>query len=109
LVVAALAKQSAAAQPSVDVARKLLPGLGDFTALRVTEGSSAAGRTLGELNLRGSTGATVVALLRGDQRIAFPEAEERLSAGDLVALTGSHDAIEAAGGVLGGQGSAGSH
>jgi CPA2 family monovalent cation:H+ antiporter-2 len=95
-IVAALAKQSAADQPSVDVARRILPGLGDFTALRIGEGSLAAGRTLGELNLRGRTGATVVALLRGDHRIAFPEAGERLLAGDLVALTGSHAAIDAA-------------
>jgi len=96
VVVAALAKQSASEQPSVDLARRLLPGLGDFTALRIAEGSSVDGRTLGELNLRGRTGATIVALLRGDERIAFPEAAERLQGGDLVALTGSHDAIEAA-------------
>jgi CPA2 family monovalent cation:H+ antiporter-2 len=96
VVVAALAKQSATEQPSVDVARRLLPGLGDFTALRIAEGSPADGRTLGQLNLRGRTGATIVALLRGDLRIAFPEAGERLQAGDLVALTGSHDSIEAA-------------
>jgi CPA2 family monovalent cation:H+ antiporter-2 len=96
VVVAALAKQSAMEQPSVDIARRLLPGLGDFTAVRIVEGSLADGRTLGELNLRGRTGATIVALLRGDQRIAFPEAGERLGAGDLVALTGSHDAIDQA-------------
>jgi CPA2 family monovalent cation:H+ antiporter-2 len=96
VVVAALAKQSASELPSVEVARRLLPGLGDFTALRIMEGSPAAGRTLGELNLRGRTGATIVALLRGDQRIAFPEAGERLERGDLIAITGSHDAIDAA-------------
>lgn len=96
VVVAALAKQSANEQAGVTVARRLLPGLGDFTALRIVEGSPADGRTLGELNLRGRTGATIVALLRGDQRIAFPEAGERLQSGDLVALTGSHDAIDAA-------------
>jgi len=104
VVVAALAKQSASEQPSVDLARRLLPGLGDFTALRIGDGSPAAGRTLGELNLRGRTGATIVALLRGDQRIAFPEAGERLQGGDLIALTGSHDAIDAAEAALVGQG-----
>jgi K+:H+ antiporter len=102
-IVAALAKQSAADQPSVDVARRMLPGLGDFTALRIGEGSPAAGRTLGELNLRGRTGATIVALLRGEERIAFPEAGERLLAGDLVALTGSHAAINAAETALAGE------
>ena len=44
----------------------------------------------------------MIALLRGEVRIAFPEAAERLSAGDLVALTGSHEAIAAAAMVLGG-------
>jgi K+:H+ antiporter len=96
VVVAALAKQSADEHSGVDLARRLLPGLGDFTAARVGEGSEAADRTLTELNLRGRTGATILGLLRGDRRIPFPEAGERLQAGDLVALTGSHDAIRAA-------------
>jgi len=99
VVVAALAKQSAA-DSSVDLARRLLPGLGDFTAAQVGEGSEADDRTLTELNLRGRTGATILGLLRGDRRIPFPDAGERLQAGDLVALTGSHDAIKAAQALL---------
>lgn len=103
VVVAALAKQSQhTATHSVDMARRLLPGLGDFTSIRIADGGAADGKTLGQLNLRGRTGATIVALLRGDQRIAFPEAHERLQAGDLVALTGSHDAIGSAALLLGG-------
>jgi CPA2 family monovalent cation:H+ antiporter-2 len=101
VVVAALAKQSHHTEThSVDLARQLLPGLGDFTALRIAEGTEGDGKTLGEINLRGRTGATIVALLRGDLRIAFPEAGERLQAGDLVALTGSHEAIGAAEALL---------
>jgi CPA2 family monovalent cation:H+ antiporter-2 len=96
LVVSALAKQSATEQPSVDLARRLLPGLGDFSAVRVAEGSEADTQTLAGLNLRGRTGATVLALLRGDRRIPFPEAGEKLESGDLVALTGTHEAIDAA-------------
>lgn len=103
LVVAALAKQSRAELPSVDLARQLLPGLGDFTAARVAKGSSADGQTLGDLNLRGRTGATVVGILHGETRTPFPEAEARLTAGDLVALTGSHDAIRAATEILEGR------
>ena len=79
---------------------ELLPGLGDFTAAHVGEGSEADDRTLTELNLRGRTGATILGLLRGDRRIPFPDAGERLQAGDLVALTGSHDAIAAAKALL---------
>jgi CPA2 family monovalent cation:H+ antiporter-2 len=96
LVVSALAKQSHQEVGVIPHARRMLPGLGDFEAVRITPGSEADGKTLGSLGLRGRTGATVVALLRGEERIVFPEADERLSAGDFVAITGSHDAIEAA-------------
>jgi CPA2 family monovalent cation:H+ antiporter-2 len=101
LIVATLAKQSHAETVEFEPVRRMLPGLGDFAPLRVGERSEGVGRSLGELNLRGRTGASVVALLRGDRRIAFPEANERLAAGDLVALTGSHEAIAAAAAVLG--------
>jgi len=96
LVVATLAKQSRQESVEFDPVRRMLPGLGDFAPVRVGEAAAAAGRTLGDLNLRGRTGATVVALLRGEERIVFPEAQQRLEAGDLVAVTGSHDAIDAA-------------
>jgi CPA2 family monovalent cation:H+ antiporter-2 len=100
LVVAALAKQIQAEHVEVAPVRQMLPGLGDFAPVRVAERGEGDGTTLGELNLRGRTGATVIALARGDHRIAFPEAGERLEAGDLVALTGSHDAIDAATAIL---------
>jgi CPA2 family monovalent cation:H+ antiporter-2 len=100
LVVATLAKQIRAEHVEVDPVRQMLPGLGDFAPVRVVEQSEGNGRTLGELNLRGRTGATVIALARGDRRIAFPEAHERIAAGDLVALTGSSEAIRAAAGIL---------
>lgn len=74
----------------------LLPGLGFLEPVRLEEGTPADGKSIGELNLRGLTGATVVALVRGDDRTAFPPAATRLAAGDLVALTGSHDAVAAA-------------
>src|SRR4029450_1278690 len=94
-----LAKQSPAGS-SVDLARRLLPGLGDFTAAQVGEGSEADDRTLTELNLRGRTGATILGLLRGDRRIPFPDAGERLQAGDLVAPTRRHQPIPPAQALL---------
>ncbi len=100
LVAATLAKQSRQESVEFDPVRQMLPGLGDFAPVRVGEGTAATGRTLGELDLRGRTGATVVALLRGEERIVFPEADQRLVAGDLVAVTGSHDAIDAATTIL---------
>jgi len=100
VVVASLVKQSRATG-EFEVVRQMLPGLGDFEPVLISEGCLSGGKTLGELNLRGYTGATVVGLLRGDERIAFPEAGTRLRAGDLLALTGSHEAIAAARQVLG--------
>jgi CPA2 family monovalent cation:H+ antiporter-2 len=85
---------------AIEVVQELLPGMGTIVPFRVELGSKAAGQSLGKLNLRGLTGATVVALSRGGQRIVFPEAEEVLQEGDVLALTGSHDAIAAAHGLL---------
>jgi len=80
--------------------RQLLPGIGELTQLTVHPGDAAAGQTLTMLNLRGLTGASVVAISRGEERIVLPEASECLQAGDVLALTGSQRAIEAAAEVL---------
>ena len=51
------------------------------------------GRTLKSLNLRGLTGATVIAIDRGPEDIVYPTADEVLRAGDLLVLTGSQDSV----------------
>jgi CPA2 family monovalent cation:H+ antiporter-2 len=71
----------------------MLPGLGTVVPLKVEGASEAVGRSLGELNLRGRTGATVVALSRDGEQKVFPEAGERLRPGDLIAVTGSETAV----------------
>jgi CPA2 family monovalent cation:H+ antiporter-2 len=97
VVAEALAKQrGATGGETMEFVRMTLPGIGAPTSCTVPPGSPAVGRSLKELNLRGRTGATVVALVRGDQRIPFPDADARLAAGDLVALAGTRTAIEAA-------------
>lgn len=94
LVAHVLARQGEQANAeSFEVVRNLLPGLGTVVPLRVDPSSAAVGCTLGDLNIRGLTGATVVALARGAERRAFPDADERLQAGDLIAVTGSNEAI----------------
>ncbi len=84
--------------PDSDLARvrDLLPGLGDLVTLTVDEGSFAVGRSLAEINLRGLTGATVLAIVRGERGIVGPTATEVLRPGDLLALAGSHESVEAA-------------
>jgi CPA2 family monovalent cation:H+ antiporter-2 len=100
-VVAALGRYARAGAPPpgrealADVTR-LLPGLGQPVAVRLERTSGAVGQSLAELNLRGRSGATVLAISRNGEDIVVPTAEERLQAGDVLALTGSHEAIETA-------------
>lgn len=97
LVVHVLARQGEEADAeSFEIVRTMLPGLGNLVPLRIGAGSAVASHTLGELNIRGRTGATVVALCRGHERRVFPPATERLAPGDLIALTGSREAIDRA-------------
>ena len=81
-----------------------LPGLGEPTPVVLGASSSAVGRTLSEVNLRGLTGATVLCIFRaeGDSpRTVVPTGRERLRAGDVLALAGTHDALDAAREILG--------
>lgn len=86
---------------TLEQVQQLLPGLGTLVPVRVAPGSAGAGVTLAELNLRGRTGATAVALSRGgEDTMVFPTAKTLLNAGDLLALSGSHEAIEEAARLL---------
>jgi CPA2 family monovalent cation:H+ antiporter-2 len=106
VIVEALAAQSRgtrnhAATPTLDPVHALLPGLGEPVPVRLDAASPAVGRTLAELNLRGVTGATVLAITRGDEGAGIaPAAQERLRAGDVLAIAGAHDAVERARALL---------
>ncbi len=103
LIVDVLARQGVDKdEHSMEQVQELLPGMGTIVPFQVVSGSSAVGQALGELNLRGLTGVTVVALSRGAQRIVFPDAKQVLESGDVLALTGSHDALAAANRLLSG-------
>lgn len=104
-IVEALSSQSRlqpADAPSKELAdiHALLPGMGEPVPVRLEHTSSAVGKTLAEINLRGLTGATVLAIRRGNDAVVVPTAQEILRAGDVLALAGTHEAIEAASGVL---------
>jgi CPA2 family monovalent cation:H+ antiporter-2 len=100
VIVEALAKQASAhAHPQADALgafRAMFPGLGDPVAARLRPGSAAAGRSLSELGVRGRTGATVLAISRTDGSVLVPGAGERLREGDVLALSGTHEAIASA-------------
>ena len=74
----------------------LMPGLGATVAVQLTPECLGVGKTLGELDLRGRTGATVLAIRRAGTPMPNPKADARLEAGDVLALTGTEDALTAA-------------
>lgn len=77
-----------------------MPGLGAPTMVTLDASSPALGKSLAALNLRGITGATVLAITRGEQGFVVPTAKEVLRAGDTLALAGTHDAVDAARALL---------
>jgi CPA2 family monovalent cation:H+ antiporter-2 len=101
VILEGLASQSRAATPVTaplldSDLRRLVPGLGDARTVSVAPRSPAVGRTLKQLNLRGLTGATVIAIERGPEDVIYPDGEEALREGDIAVLTGSADSVEAA-------------
>jgi CPA2 family monovalent cation:H+ antiporter-2 len=62
----------------------------------IPRGAWPAGRTLGDLDLRGKTGATVVAIVRGEESFAGPGAEFRILEQDTLVLVANHRDIDRA-------------
>jgi len=101
VVLEALAAQSRprptpTATDTLEQVHQLLPGLGALAAVPLDAGSAVIGRTLAQVNLRGRTGATVLAITRADGGVLVPTAKERLREGDVLAVAGTHEAIDAA-------------
>lgn len=85
-----------------DVSRELTHSIERMIAGAVTDtfflesGSPAVGRTLAQLDLRGRTGALVIAIVRDGKPRISPEPDLELVAGDILVLVGDHQALEAA-------------
>ena len=100
VIAAALSRRAddgASAMQAEDAMQKMhdmLPGIGEPVAMTVGAGSTADGRTLRELNMRGQTGATVLALLRGEEQFVSPRGDQRLASGDVIAVAGTHEAVD---------------
>jgi len=111
LIVAVLAQQMAKEEPGQDAVtgsgldrvHQMLPGLGEPIVVRLTEASPAINRTLAQLNLRGLTGATVLAIMRAGEPVVVPTGREILRAGDRLALAGAEDSVAAAVEMLNGE------
>ena len=77
-----------------------LPGLGNARTFRLAGDSRVIGRTLRQLDLRGLTGATVIAIDREPADVIYPTADETLRQGDTLVVTGAAEAVEAAADLL---------
>lgn len=81
----------------------MLPGLGEPVPVRIDATSPAVDRTLAELNVRGKTGATILAITRKGEtgaKVVVPSGKERLQVGDILALAGTQEAVDAATEIL---------
>ena len=102
IIASALAHQMASTDGAANETKILedvntvLPGLGEPVAIRVVPQSIAVGRSLAQLNLRGATGATVLAIKRGEKQIPTPLGREVIQAGDIIAVAGAHDSLAVA-------------
>ncbi|MDQ2788203.1 MAG: hypothetical protein DLM60_13520 [Pseudonocardiales bacterium] len=67
--------------------------------LPITPGSPFADRTLGDTAIR--TGASVVAVLRGQEVFASPTPDFRFRVGDRVIVVGTEDGVHAVSALLG--------
>ena len=65
----------------------------DVSQCVVSQGSSLAGKTLGESRLRSELGTTVLSIARPGLRPELPHAADRLEAGDRVTLIGKQTAV----------------
>lgn len=68
--------------------------------LDVPADSAIAGRSIGELEIRSTTGVTVVAALRGGQTLAVPGPGFALEGGDTLVVVGRPDDIRRIDGLL---------
>jgi CPA2 family monovalent cation:H+ antiporter-2 len=104
VIVEVLASSSRAnavpAASALDRVDAILPGLGHLVPIEIAAGSPAIGRTLADVDLRGLTGATVLAIRRGDAALSVPSAHETLRRGDVLAVTGTDEAVSAAESLL---------
>ena len=88
--------EAGTANPDLEQLHRLLPGLGAPQPIRIRTGTNAVNKTLAELNLRGLSGATVLAIIREHDGVLIPTGRETLQAGDLLAVAGTTEAIESA-------------
>jgi TrkA domain protein len=77
---------------TVDTSALSIPLGGDIIEwVEITGDSPVAGRTLGEAGVRTETGATVIAIQRGDDTVSNPSPDETLTPGDILVAVGTRE------------------
>lgn len=94
---AALAELLGASQVTASVAdvRQHVEGLA-LDWVPIGRDWAAAGRTIGDTELRRRTGVSIVAILRGEVTVPSPEPSEGLNEGDTVVVVGTPEGINRA-------------
>jgi CPA2 family monovalent cation:H+ antiporter-2 len=109
VIVAALAPQAASQDDEENLYKTMehiaimLPGLGEPVPVKITATSPGVDRSLAELNIRGKTGATILAITRRGEtgaKVVVPSGKEVLRDGDILALAGTQEAVDAAAEML---------
>jgi TrkA domain protein len=72
-----------------------IPGL-IIDWIPVQEGWLCQGESIREIGVRARTGASIVAVVRGDETIPSPDPDFRMQAGDTAVVVGTQDAIRKA-------------
>ena len=66
----------------------------------ITKSCRAEGRSIGDLNLRAESGATIISVVRGKESFSNPPAKTKLKEGDVLIVMGTHEQVEKAVEVL---------
>jgi CPA2 family monovalent cation:H+ antiporter-2 len=68
--------------------------------VEIADGNPNLGKTLGEIHLRARSGASAVAVVRGEETTLHPDGNERVRVGDSFVLAGERLAVERAAALL---------
>lgn len=99
-IAVALGNRTGRSEAMTLVDSTLIPGLDSVFGITLPAGAHAVGQTLAEVNLRARTGATVVAIHRGETDVLMPTGHETLRAGDMLAIAGTEECLSNARSLL---------
>jgi TrkA domain protein len=80
--------------PKEDARREMLFRTIGLEWVTIDEGSPLEGRTLGQSDIRARTGASVIAVLRGEESIPSPPPDFRFERGDTLVVLGRAEQVK---------------